>query len=364
VDELLLQDAYALRKPVLGICYGLQILNVYRHGTLLQHIESAVNHEAGRSVPIAHTVEVAKGTRLSRIVGREAEAGHDGGPSIAVNSSHHQSAEAIGQGLCIVARCPQDGIIEAIEGTSPDHFVLAVQWHPERSMEDDVAAHFRALGSSPPVIGEWMMGAMRCRFSLGNEVKRSAGINAVSLLFQPQTCRFLPAILQRAIAALSVPMPSGVSPSRPATEDAEQFSQMGSDCRSMGANFGSRQNQGRIHIDHCIASRPDALDRLRQKKGRVSAFPARIRGREKRTNIGSGDCPQQCVSNGVQKHVAIGMAAQAFRIRQGDAADLQRNAALEFVRVPAVADASFWFQGFQSGRWSVIGGHNPIASCN
>ena len=147
LDELLLQDAYALRKPVLGICYGLQILNVYRHGTLLQHIESAVNHEAGRSVPIAHTVKVDTGTRLSRIVLREAEAGHRGGTSIAVNSSHHQSAEAIGEGLRIVARCPQDGIIEAIEGTAPDHFVLAVQWHPERSVEDDESSRaiFRAL---------------------------------------------------------------------------------------------------------------------------------------------------------------------------------------------------------------------------
>jgi putative glutamine amidotransferase len=64
-----------------------------------------------------------------------------------VNSSHHQSAETIGEGLRIVARCPQDGIIEAIEGTSPDHFVLAVQWHPERSVEDDEGSRaiFRAL---------------------------------------------------------------------------------------------------------------------------------------------------------------------------------------------------------------------------
>ena len=147
VDELLLQDAYNLRKPVLGICYGLQILNVYRHGTLLQHIESTVNHEAGRNVPIAHTVEVDTGTRLSRIVLPEAEAGNDGGTSIAVNSSHHQSAAAIGEGLRIVARCPQDGIIEAIESTSPEHFVLAVQWHPERSVEDDKRSRaiFQAL---------------------------------------------------------------------------------------------------------------------------------------------------------------------------------------------------------------------------
>jgi putative glutamine amidotransferase len=147
VDELLLLDAYNLRKPVLGICYGLQILNVYRHGTLLQHIESEVNHDAGRSVPVAHTVEVDTETRLSRIVLPGADAGRDGGTSIAVNSSHHQSAESIGEGLRIVARCPEDGIIEAIEGTSPDHFVLAVQWHPERSVEDDAGSRaiFRAL---------------------------------------------------------------------------------------------------------------------------------------------------------------------------------------------------------------------------
>ena len=65
-----------------------------------------------------------------------------------VNSSHHQSADEnkIGAGLRIVARCTDDGIIEALEGTAPDHFVLAVQWHPERSVEDDASrAIFRAL---------------------------------------------------------------------------------------------------------------------------------------------------------------------------------------------------------------------------
>src|SRR5215831_3318088 len=67
VDELLLQDAYNMQKPVLGICYGLQILNVYCSGTLIQHIESKINHEAGRTVPIAHEVEVEPGSVLAKI---------------------------------------------------------------------------------------------------------------------------------------------------------------------------------------------------------------------------------------------------------------------------------------------------------
>src|SRR3954447_3009571 len=139
VDELLLQDAYNMHKPVLGIYYGLQILNVYRSGTLVQHIESKISHEAGRTVPIAHNVEITPGSLLSKIV-KSAD-------KIPANSSHHQSADVIGDGLKVVARCPEDGIIEAVEGTSPEHFVLAVQWHPERSVDDDEnsRAIFKAL---------------------------------------------------------------------------------------------------------------------------------------------------------------------------------------------------------------------------
>ena len=118
VDELLLRDAYNLRKPILGICYGLQILNVYRSGTILQHIDSPVNHEAGRDVAIAHTVEVDPGSRLSEIVGPTDRDSPTRPPAIAVNSSHHQAAEITGDGLRVVARCPQDGIIEALEGSS------------------------------------------------------------------------------------------------------------------------------------------------------------------------------------------------------------------------------------------------------
>lgn len=141
IDDILLRHAYEKQKPVLGVCYGLQILNVYRRGSLVQHIDSEVNHAAGRSLAVAHQAAIEPASKLAKIVG-------DGkGLVIPVNSSHHQSADAIGEGLRVVARCPQDGIVEAIEGTSPDHFVLAVQWHPERSVDQDEwsAALFRAL---------------------------------------------------------------------------------------------------------------------------------------------------------------------------------------------------------------------------
>jgi len=150
VDELLLQDAYNMRKPVLGICYGLQSLNVYRTGSLIQHIpdflpeelRSRVDHEAGKTVAVAHAVEVVPDSKLAGILAAEGEK-----LIVPVNSSHHQSAGEIGDGLRIAARCADDGIIEALEGTTPDHFVLAVQWHPERSINQDEPSRdiFRAL---------------------------------------------------------------------------------------------------------------------------------------------------------------------------------------------------------------------------
>lgn len=144
VDDLLLQNAYQLRKPVLGICYGLQSLNVHRAGSLIQHIPDSlpqetrakINHEAGKNVPIAHTVQIEPDSKLAEIV----VAGAQPSMVIPVNSSHHQSADSIGAGLRIVARCPDDGIVEALEGVAPDHFVIAVQWHPERSVEEDAAS--------------------------------------------------------------------------------------------------------------------------------------------------------------------------------------------------------------------------------
>jgi putative glutamine amidotransferase len=139
VDSLLLDDAYRGRKPILGICYGLQSLNVYRGGTLIQHIpdflpseKRGINHDAGRKVAVAHTVNLGRGSLLEKVTGGGTEPA-----TIAVNSSHHQSAGIAGEGLRIAAHCPDDDIVEAVEGTSPDHFVMAVQWHPERTVEVD-----------------------------------------------------------------------------------------------------------------------------------------------------------------------------------------------------------------------------------
>lgn len=149
VDELLLKDAYRLRKPLLGICYGLQSLNVFRAGSLIQHIpdflprelRGRVDHEAGKKIAVAHRVEIDQDSKLAGVL--------DAGKQLVlpVNSSHHQSADKIGIGLRISARCAEDGIIEALEGIVPDHFVLAVQWHPERSVGEDEASRaiFRAL---------------------------------------------------------------------------------------------------------------------------------------------------------------------------------------------------------------------------
>jgi len=152
VDSLLLDHAYRFCKPVLGICYGLQSLNVYRGGSLIQHIpdflpdelRARVNHAAGRATEVAHDVMIEGDSTLSRIVRDNSAKPLD---RIPVNSSHHQSAHSIGAGLRVVARCPDDEIVEAVEGTDENHFVLGVQWHPERSIEKDEPSRaiFRAL---------------------------------------------------------------------------------------------------------------------------------------------------------------------------------------------------------------------------
>lgn len=146
VDELLFKDAFATGKPIFGICYGLQSLNVWRHGTLIQDLPhplrgngNHVNHQPGREVQEAHAVALAGDSRLSHVLGRLPQVSRD----LYVNSSHHQAIDGPGDGLAVVATSPVDGVIEALEGTDPKQFVVAVQWHPERSYESSAAS--RAL---------------------------------------------------------------------------------------------------------------------------------------------------------------------------------------------------------------------------
>ena len=78
--------------------------------------------------------------------------GDSANPAITVNSSHHQAAESVGDGLRLSAWCPADDVKEAVEGTADDHFVLCVQWHPERTYDTDPAsrAMFQAFVRPPP----------------------------------------------------------------------------------------------------------------------------------------------------------------------------------------------------------------------
>lgn len=146
-DELLLQDAYSQRKPILGICYGLQAVNVWRSGTLLQHVQTGVDHNAGSKVEYAHKATIEPGSWLRELLGTSTG-------SIPVNSSHHQAADKVGDGLRVAARSPKDSLIEALETTDPEHYVLAVQWHPERSFEHDPPSR-RIFESLVEAAAEW-----------------------------------------------------------------------------------------------------------------------------------------------------------------------------------------------------------------
>lgn len=129
IELALIDEAMRNDLPILAICRGLQILNVYHGGTLIQHLASMARHDPkieDKSAP-AHEISIAKDSLLARIAGDL---------EWQVNSRHHQAADEIGTGLQISARDPEDGTVEALE--RPDRqFVVAVQWHPE----DQVLAH-------------------------------------------------------------------------------------------------------------------------------------------------------------------------------------------------------------------------------
>ena len=123
--ELELLDAAAgAGTPVLGVCRGMQLVNVARGGTLTQHLASDAGHAPAPGTFGAHPVRVAAGTRLAGILGAD-------GAAAGVPTAHHQAVDRLGDGLVATAWA-QDGVIEAVESSSAgDPFLLAVQWHPE-----------------------------------------------------------------------------------------------------------------------------------------------------------------------------------------------------------------------------------------
>ena len=127
-DFAVLEQAFRDKKPVLGICFGMQSLNVYRGGTLIQHIPGNVPNAVEHNREARHDVRLETASFLASLAGST--------PSVNVNSWHHQSVEKPGAGLRVAAVAP-DGVIEAVEGTESDHFVIAVQWHPERIWKDE-----------------------------------------------------------------------------------------------------------------------------------------------------------------------------------------------------------------------------------
>jgi putative glutamine amidotransferase len=132
MDFFLLSMAITRKIPVLAICYGLQSMNVFLGGSLIQDIPSSLNTSIRHSDPEvpsnpSHGIEISAGSLLDQIVGRI---------SAEVNSSHHQSVERPGQGLEVIARAP-DGVVEAVSYSNPNHWMLGVQWHPERSIDCD-----------------------------------------------------------------------------------------------------------------------------------------------------------------------------------------------------------------------------------
>lgn len=132
-DEMelrLIDDAIARDLPILAICRGLQILNVYHGGTLVQHLSPTEPHdpEIQDNAAAIHEVTIEPESRLAQI----AETNR-----WRVNSRHHQAAGKVGEHLRVSARAAGDGVVEALE--RPDkRFVVAVQWHPEDQVRTDV----------------------------------------------------------------------------------------------------------------------------------------------------------------------------------------------------------------------------------
>lgn len=131
-DSLVLAEVEARRLPLFAICYGMQIWNVARGGTLIQDISSqwpeAIKHEQGAPRGRrSHSLRLLEGSLIAELAGSS---------RAQVNSHHHQAIERLGANLRATAWSP-DGLIEGVEDVRDDRWAVGVQWHPEIDWQDD-----------------------------------------------------------------------------------------------------------------------------------------------------------------------------------------------------------------------------------
>ena len=136
-DLLVLEEAEKLNLPILAICYGCQVLNVSRGGTLFQDIDSQIEntlkHEQGKPLERnSHSINIKEHSLLARLTADK----NTNSNKVLVNSHHHQSINRVGQNLEPTAWA-NDSVIECIEDTRKEKFILGVQWHPELTWRTD-----------------------------------------------------------------------------------------------------------------------------------------------------------------------------------------------------------------------------------
>jgi len=133
-EKLIIMESLKRNIPILGICHGMQLLNVSCGGTLYQNIKeqipNAINHK--QKIPKTnphHQIRLVHKSLLQKLAGEKSE--------FFVNSYHRQSVKDIGSDLIATAFCEEDAVIEAIESTKHD-FVVGIEWHPEIESSQDI----------------------------------------------------------------------------------------------------------------------------------------------------------------------------------------------------------------------------------